>query len=178
MIDTEIEGPIAWTRATLVPGQGWARLDAACQEELLAVAAELRADPLPALALDPAAFDPTHCRRAMAGIKDLLEHGPGFAIVDGLPLQRIERAEAVCLFLLLSSPIARPVAQKWVGTMIYDVRDTGQTPGHGVRPDVTNVEQSFHTDNSYNLSPPEFDRLLSLHPSTDAGASPLASLVS
>jgi alpha-ketoglutarate-dependent taurine dioxygenase len=178
MIDTEINGPIAWTRATLAPGQGWARLDAACQEELLAVAAELRTDPLPALVLDPAAFDLTHCRRAMAGIKDMLEHGPGFAIVDGLPLERIGRAEAVSLFWLLSSLIARPVAQKWDGTMIYDVRDTGRTPGNGVRPDVTNVEQSFHTDNSYNLCPPEYVGLLCLHPSMEGGVSRLVSLVS
>src|SRR5258708_35290550 len=98
MIDTEIEGPIAWTRATLVPGQGWARLDAACQEELLAVAAELRADPLPALALDPAAFDLTHCRRAMAGIKDVLAHRPAFATVQGLPPRAIARTDEVCLF--------------------------------------------------------------------------------
>ena len=34
----------------------------------------------------------------------------------------------------------RPVAQKWDGTMIYDVRDTGKKPGNGVRPDITNVK--------------------------------------
>jgi alpha-ketoglutarate-dependent taurine dioxygenase len=178
MIDREIDGPIAWTRATLAPGQGWGRLDAACQAELLAAAAELRADPLPALALDPAAFDLPHCRRAMAGIRDTLEHGPGFAIVDRLPLERIKRAETVSLFWLLSSLIARPVAQKWDGTMVYDVRDTGRTPGNGVRPDITNVEQSFHTDNSYNLCPPEYVGLLCLHPSMEGGVSRLVSLVS
>jgi alpha-ketoglutarate-dependent taurine dioxygenase len=178
IIDREIDGPIAWTRENLSPGDGWVRLDEGCMAELLAAAAELRADPLPVVVLDPAAFDLAHCRRAMAGIRDTLEHGPGFAIVDGLPIERIERAEAVSLFWLLSSLIARPVAQKWDGTMVYDVRDTGRTPGNGVRPDITNVEQSFHTDNSYNLCPPEYVGLLCLHPSMEGGISRLVSLVS
>jgi alpha-ketoglutarate-dependent taurine dioxygenase len=178
MIDREIEGPIAWTRATLAAGDGRVRLDEGCRAEILAAAAELRADPLPVLALDPAAFHLAHCRRAMATIRDTLEHGPGFAIVGRLPLEGIGRAEAVSLFWLLSSLIARPVAQKWDGTMVYDVRDTGRTPGNGVRPDITNVEQSFHTDNSYNLCPPEYVGLLCLHPSMEGGVSRLVSLVS
>jgi alpha-ketoglutarate-dependent taurine dioxygenase len=176
MIDREIQGPTAWTRATLAPGDGWSRLSEACVAELLAVAAELRADPLPVLTLDPADFHLAHCRRAMAGIRDSLALGPGFAIVDRLPLERIERAEAVALFWLLSSLLARPVAQKWDGTMVYDVRDTGRPPGNGVRPDITNAEQSFHTDNSYNLCPPEYVGLLCLHPAMEGGVSRLVSL--
>lgn len=178
MIDRELDGPIAWTGETLAPEEGRARLGPACVAELLAVAALLRANPLPAPALDPADFDLAHCRRAMAGIKSALEHGPGFAIVDRLPLERLARAEAVSLFWLLASLIARPVAQKWDGTMVYDVRDLGRPPGNGVRPDITNVEQSFHTDNSYNLCPPEHVGLLCLHPAMEGGVSRLVSLVS
>ena len=178
MIDREIDGPIAWTRATLASGDGRVRLGPDCLAELLAAAALLRANPLPVPALDPADFDLAHCRRAMAGIRGALEHGPGFALVDRLPLERIERAEAVSLFWLLGALIARPVAQKWDGTMVYDVRDTGRPPGNGVRPDITNVEQSFHTDNSYNLCPPEHVGLLCLHPAMEGGVSRIVSLVS
>src|SRR5215471_6634824 len=178
MIDREIDGRIAWTRATLAPDEGGARLSDACVAELLAAAAQLRVHPLPVLALDPVDFDLGHCRRAMADIREMLAHGPGFAIVDRLPLERIDRAEAVALFWLLSSLIARPVAQKWDGTMVYDVRDTGRPPGNGVRPDVTNAEQSFHTDNSYNLCPPEYVGLLCLHPAMEGGVSRIVSLVS
>jgi alpha-ketoglutarate-dependent taurine dioxygenase len=178
MIEREIDGPIAWTPASLASENSRARLTDECVAELLGVVARLRADPLPVLALDPADFDLAHCRRAMAGIRDSLAHGPGFAIVDRLPLGRMERAEAVALFWLLSSLIARPVAQKWDGTMVYDVRDTGRTPGNGVRPDLTNAEQSFHTDNSYNLCPPEYVALLCLHPAMEGGVSRLVSLVS
>ena len=178
MIDREIDGRIAWTRQDLAPGDGWARLSEACVGELLGAAAQLRAHPLPVFALDPVDFDLGHCRRAMGDIRQMLAHGPGFAIVDRLPLERIERAEAVALFWLLSSLIARPVAQKWDGTMVYDVRDTGRTPGNGVRPDITNAEQSFHTDNSYNLCPPEYVGLLCLHPAMEGGVSRIVSLVS
>ncbi len=178
MINREIDGPIAWTRATLASGDGRVCLDQECLTELMAVAVLLRANPLPVPALNPADFDLTHCRRAMAGIRSALELGPGFAIVDRLPLERIERAEAVSLFWLLASLIARPVAQKWDGTMVYDVRDTGRPPGNGVRPDITNIEQSFHTDNSYNLCPPEYVGLLCLHPAMEGGVSRIVSLVS
>jgi alpha-ketoglutarate-dependent taurine dioxygenase len=178
MIDCEIDGPIAWTRETLAPEEGWARLGPECLAELLDAAALLRANPLPVPALDPTDFELAHCRRVMADIRRALEHGPGFVIVDRLPLERIERAEAVSLFWLLSSLIARPVAQKWSGTMVYDVRDYGRPPGNGVRPDLTNVEQSFHTDNSYNLCPPEHVGLLCLYPAMEGGVSRIVSLVS
>jgi alpha-ketoglutarate-dependent taurine dioxygenase len=178
MLDREIGGPIAWTRASLASGAGQVRLGPECLAELLAVAALLRANPLPVPALDPADFDLAHCRHTMAGIRGALEHGPGFAIVDRLPLERIERAEAVVLFWLLGALIARPVSQKWDGTMVYDVRDTGRLPGNGVRPDLTNVEQSFHTDNSYNLCAPEHVGLLCLHPAMEGGVSRLVSLAS
>jgi len=178
VIEGEIDGPIAWTRATLASGEGRVRLSPECVTELHGAVALLRANPLPVLALDPADFDLTECRRVMAGVRDALEQGAGFAIVDRLPLEHIERAEAVALFWLLSSLIARPVAQKWDGTMVYDVRDTGRPPGNGVRPDVTNAEQSFHTDNSYNLCPPEHVGLLCLHPAMEGGVSRIVSLAS
>ena len=91
----------------------------------------------------------------MARVRDMLDTGVGFALVERLPLERLSREHALACFWLLAAMIARPVAQKWDGTMVYDVRDLGRPPGNGVRPDVTNAEQSFHTDNSYNLCPPD-----------------------
>ena len=64
MIDREIDGPIAWTRATLTSGEGSARLGPECLAELMAVAALLRANPLPVPVLDPEDFDLAHCRSA------------------------------------------------------------------------------------------------------------------
>ena len=177
MIDRHIESPAAWTRSTVSLDEGRLLLGPECLAEIEAVADTLRANPLPVLALSPADFELAHCRRAAARLKAMLDDGPGFAIVDRLPLDRLRREEAVAVFWLLSSLIARPVAQKWDGTMVYDVRDLGRPPGNGVRPDITNAEQSFHTDNSYNLCPPEHVGLLCLHPAMEGGVSRIVSLV-
>jgi hypothetical protein len=74
------------------------------------------------------------------------------------------------LLALQLSLLARPVAQKWQGDMTYEVTDTGRPPGNGVRPDKTNAEQNFHTDNSYNLCPPDVVSLFCVRKSwmTDA----------
>jgi alpha-ketoglutarate-dependent taurine dioxygenase len=178
MIDQEIESPAAWTRSTLASEDGRLQLGSACLAEVESLATTLRANPLPVLALRPDDFALDHCRRAAARVKAMLDEGPGFAIVDRLPLHGLRREEAVAVFWLLSSLIARPVAQKWDGTLVYDVRDLGRPPGNGVRPDITNAEQSFHTDNSYNLCPPEYVGLLCLHPAMEGGVSRIVSLVS
>jgi alpha-ketoglutarate-dependent taurine dioxygenase len=69
--------------------------------------------------------------------------------------------------------VARPVAQKLDGTMIYDVHDTGQQalPGSGIRPDKTNIEIRFHIDNAYNTTPPEIVGLLCLKTAKSGGVS-------
>ena len=92
-------------------------------------------------------------------------------LIDRLPLDDCTLEEAKALYWLLAQLLARPVAQSWDGKMIYDVRDLGRPPGNGVRPDITNAEQSFHTDNSYNLCPPDYVALLCLHPAMEGGIS-------
>jgi alpha-ketoglutarate-dependent taurine dioxygenase len=177
MIDRQIDSPAVWTGSTVARDAGRLVLDQECVAEIETVAATLRTNPLPVLALSPGDFELAHCRRVAAHLRTMLEDGPGFAIVDRLPLGRLRREEAVAVFWLLSSLIARPVAQKWDGTMVYDVRDLGRPPGNGVRPDITNAEQSFHTDNSYNLCPPEYVGLLCLHPAMEGGVSLIVSLL-
>src|SRR4029077_3325840 len=96
-----------------------------------------------------------------------------FAVVDRLPLDELGPEEAKTIYWLLGSMVARPVAQKLDGTMIYDVHDTGQEalPGSGVRPDKTNIEIRFHIDNAYNTTPPEIVGLLCLRTAKAGGTS-------
>ena len=67
--------------------------------------------------------------------------------------------------------------QKLTGTLVYDVHDTGKkaTPGSGVRPDQTNMEQFFHNDNSYNTTQPEYVALLCVRPAKTGGVSQVIS---
>ena len=50
-----------------------------------------------------------------------------------------------------------------------------RAPGSGVRPDQTNIELKFHTDNSYNRAPPDRIVLLCLRPAQHGGLSRVAS---
>lgn len=167
----DFTGPNVWRRDTLGAEDGLLRLSPACIAELDRAVAELRANPLPVEILSPDHFDMPTCRALMALAKAGITEGLGFLILDRLPMDRYSRDEAVAIYWLLASMMARPVAQNWRGWMVYDVQDTGRKPGNGVRPDVTNVEQNFHTDNSYNLCPPHILGLLCLQTAKTGGIS-------
>jgi hypothetical protein len=168
-----IEGPSAWVRADLKPEDWRVELDARCRDEIRAVVDELRAYPLPTIVLDPRDFALRACREAFARVRTILASGVRFAVVDRLPLETMNATEATQIYWLLSSMIARPVAQKLDGTLVYDVLDTGREalPGSGVRPDKTNIEIRFHTDNAYNKTPPDYVGLLCLKPAMRGGSS-------
>jgi alpha-ketoglutarate-dependent taurine dioxygenase len=178
MLDRVLDGPIAWTRDSLSPEDGAFALTPDCLAEVREVAALLKNNPIPVLAIRPAEFAMPACERLMAGAQRELEHGVGFVLIDRLPVDEIGRDAATVIYWLLCSMAARPVAQKWDGRMVYDVRDTGQKPGNGVRPDITNVEQNFHTDNSYNLCPPDYVALLCLQTAKSGGISRIVSFAS
>ena len=173
--ETPFTGPIAWTRDTLAPADGVLRMGPECRAELNDALAAIRANPLPVLMIEPHAFELPACRRLMLQAKAVLESGVGFVLIDGLLLEECTPDEAKALYWVLMQLLARPVAQSWDGKMIYDVRDLGRPPGNGVRPDITNAEQSFHTDNSYNLCPPDYVALLCLHPAMEGGVSSIVS---
>jgi alpha-ketoglutarate-dependent taurine dioxygenase len=168
-----IEGPSAWHRRDIRAQDYRIELSAGCLDEIRRAAEELRRYPLPTIVLRPDEFDLPHCRAAMAEAKRILERGVRFAIVDRLPIEEIGAETATAIYWLLSSMVARPVAQKLDGTLVYDVLDTGAQalPGSGVRPDKTNIEIRFHTDNAYNAAPPDNVGLLCLRPAKEGGHS-------
>jgi hypothetical protein len=168
-----IDGPSAWVRADVRPEDWRVELSAACLDEIRRVVDELRAYPLPTIVLGPDDFAMPACREAMARARGILARGVRFAIVERLPMAEMNAAEATAIYWLLSGMIARPVAQKLDGTLIYDVLDTGQQalPGSGVRPDKTNIEIRFHNDNAYNETPPDYVGLLCLRKAMSGGHS-------
>jgi alpha-ketoglutarate-dependent taurine dioxygenase len=172
---TPFAGPIVWDRDSLKKDDGMITLDAASRRELDAIVEAIRHNPLQTPLLVPDDFEMPACRAMMARAKEVLEHGVGFVIIDRLPLDAYSVDEARAVYWLLSQLVARPVAQSWDGKVIYDVRDFGKPPGNGVRPDITNAEQNFHTDNSYNLCPPDYVGLLCLRPAMEGGISGVVS---
>ena len=172
-IDMPIEGPSVWTRRDVHPEDYRVELSAACLDEIRRAADDVREFPLPTILRRPDDFAMPACRREMARVRKILNHGRRFAIIDRLPMAEMDTTEATAIYWLLSSMVSRPVAQKLDGTMIYDVLDTGQQslPGSGIRPDKTNIEIRFHNDNAYNDTPPDYVGLLCLRQAQSGGHS-------
>ncbi|GAA3028070.1 TauD/TfdA family dioxygenase [Actinokineospora globicatena] len=174
----EVRGPKAWTRDSVAPGEWVVHLTGAAVAELNAVVARLRRAPLPMLLLRPERFDLTESARCMAAVKARLTTGMGLAVVDGLPIEEWTEEEAISVYWLLGQFLAAPVATKWDGTMAFHVRDSGKRFGYGVRGSTTNIELSFHTDNGFGATLPDYVGLLCLRPAETGGVSRFCSLYS
>ena len=173
MLAHRVDGRQAWVRDTLQENDWFFALDDDCRCELAAVIDDQRANPLPLLLLTPDLFELAACRTLATRVRAALRDGVSFAVVDRVPLEGITPDEAKILYWLFSAMIARPVAQKLDGTMVYDVHDTGMQalPGSGVRPDKTNVDLTFHNDNAYNKMMLEIVGLFCLRQARSGGLS-------
>ncbi|HZY86403.1 MAG TPA: TauD/TfdA family dioxygenase [Gemmataceae bacterium] len=106
---------------------------------------------------------------------EALEGGRGFVILDGVPPGRYSPLELTALYWLVGQALGRPFAQNVEGTLLYDVRDTGQDVAYGARFSVTNAESSFHTDNSFGDTPLDYVGLLCLNAARSGGLSQVVS---
>jgi len=176
MLDREITDRRAWTRDSVSAADWTVPLPEPAVAEVLALADVLARQPLPVLMLSPDQFALPACRAAMGRVKAILDDGIGVALVDRLPLDRLSAEHATAVHWMLGQMLATPVAQKWDGTMIYDVTDTGRRATYGVRGSWMNVELTFHTDNSFAVAPPDYVGLLCLMQAKEGGISRFASL--
>ena len=166
----------AWTRDELSPGDWLVSLPPRCVDELDAVARQVRREPLPTVLLEPARFTLAACAGVLDRVRETLRTGVGLAVLDRVPVERYTIEENRALAWLLGSLLGRPVAQKWDGTMLYDVRDTGRALGYGVRRSVTNLDLTFHTDAAWLALPPELVGLYCVNPAQEGGVSRFVSL--
>jgi alpha-ketoglutarate-dependent taurine dioxygenase len=144
--------------------------------ELEALVEGLRRDPLPTILLSPPPSGFACCREVMAEVGARLRGPVGLAVVDRVPVERFSEEENRAVGWVLGSLLGRLVAQKWDGTMLYDVRDTGKKLDYGVRRSVTNLELQFHTDAPWIDLPPEYVGLLCLNTAAEGGVSRFVSL--
>jgi hypothetical protein len=177
ILDRKISGRLAWTRQDLRPEEWSRKLPEECISELRAAIDAARPHRLPVTLWTPDQFKLAACRAFMAEIRDTLDNGVRFALIDRLPVEEMSVDEAKFAYWLLSSLISRPVAQKHDGfdpnAFLSDVLDTGlkPTPGSGVRPDRTNVDLLYHNDNAFNHTMPEYVGLLCLQQAKSGGVS-------
>jgi len=173
----DIEVKKSWRRESIAP-DGWLiPLPVDCVAELDEVAAAVRATPRPVDTLDPADFSLRACTAVMASVRAKLETDTGLAVVDRFPVERYSHAENLAIGWLLAAMLGQVVAQKATGTRLYDVKDSGQALGYGVRRSVTNLGQPFHTDGGWLWKAPGFVGLFCLESAMEGGLSRFVSLV-
>ena len=106
---------------------------------------------------------------------DTLNSGRGFAIIERVPIEQYTVEAALSMYWLIGQFLGKPMEQNIQGTLLYDVRDTGQNVAQGARFSVTNAESSFHNDNSFGETLPDLVGLLCLHTAKSGGQSQLIS---
>ena len=178
MLPDDVRDRRAWRRDEVTPKDWLVPLPSRAVDELDAVARRLQRDPLPPLVLAPDDFALDGCAEVMRRVRDTLRRGIGLAVLDRVPVDRYSPEENRALAWLLGSLLGRLVAQKWDGTMLYDVRDTGRQLEYGVRRSVTNLDLVFHTDAAWLALPPELVGLYCINPAREGGVSRFVSLVS
>ena len=115
------------------------------------------------------------CGECLQPVLNALNSGRGFAIIERLPIERVSVEEALSMYWLIGQFLGTPIEQNIEGTLLYDVRDTGQNVAQGARFSVTNAESSFHNDNSFGEPLPELVGLLCLQTAKSGGLSQLIS---
>jgi len=176
ILSKSIESPLAWTSTDIKKEDYFFELSRQACVEIQRLLKSLQNNPLPSVD-DLHSHDLLVCRELMASIKNVLDKGLGFAILDRLPLDSISIEEAEKALFILSSLIGRPVPQNRKGLMFWDVQDLGLKPlaGSGVRPSQSNIALDLHNDFVSNPVFPPYIGLLALQVAKEGGESLFAS---
>ena len=121
-------------------GQGWIAAELSESDWTIPVSDEaleeidqmvvlMRNQPLPMLLRNVMDFNIIHLRALYNKVKKVCDCGAGFAVIDKLPIDEYDIDEMLAVYWVLGQLLGTNVAQKWNGTMIYDVTDTGQKYG-------------------------------------------------
>jgi alpha-ketoglutarate-dependent taurine dioxygenase len=176
MLSHTITDPCAWRSSTLDDRQSWYYpLSPRCLDALDETVHRLRRQPQPTTALCANDEPCRACAEELKPALTALENGRGFAIIQGPTRDRYSAQEMQVCYWLIGQLLGRPTEQNVQGTLLYDVRDTGQDVRYGARFSVTNAESSFHTDNSFGDGIADYVGLLCIQPSKSGGLSQVVS---
>lgn len=175
MLTYPITDSRAWNAAGLDDRASWyhplsPRLLAALEETIRARRAS---QPATSLIVSEAARKAS--AECLGPVREALERGPGFGIIDGVPVERLSTDESQMMYWLIGQLLGQPHEQNVQGTLLYDVRDYGQDVTKGARFSVTNAESTFHTDNSFGQDVSDYVGLLCLNTARSGGTNMLVS---
>ncbi|MDE3000619.1 MAG: TauD/TfdA family dioxygenase [Gemmatimonadota bacterium] len=108
-------------------------------------------------------------------VTEVIRSGRGFAVVSRVPINGYGPEIAQSMYWLTGECLGAPMEQNIEGTLLYDVRDTGDNVAQGARFSVTNAESTFHNDNAFGEPLPDIVGLLCLRTAKSGGQSQLVS---
>jgi hypothetical protein len=165
-----ISGARGWRASTIDDHSAWYyRLPERCLSALDRALHQLRQASPPLTELRARDYLGDACADDLGPVLTSLEHGRGFAIIQGLPCERYSATELQTAYWLVGQLLGRPVAQNVQGVVLYDVRDEGKDVRHGARFSVTRAETGFHTDNSFGEEVVDYVGLLCLNTARSGG---------
>ena len=166
----------AWRASTIDDTAAWYySLSEDCLSSFKRVICDAGRQPLPITAISRPGSSANGCGECLRPVLDALNSGRGFAIVERVPVEQYSVEEALSMYWMIGQFLGTPMEQNIEGTLLYDVRDTGQNVAQGARFSVTNAESSFHNDNSFGEPLPDLVGLLCLQTAKSGGRSQLIS---
>jgi hypothetical protein len=174
----EISSEKAWVASNLKKEDWLIPINEEALFEIKLMIQHMQSYPLPILLRRPDQFNIPRLREIYKKCKNILDNGVGFSVIDKLPIDEFEVDVIIEVYWILGQLIGPNVAQKWDGTMIYDVKDTEKKYGYGVRGSATSVELVFHTDNSFGVKVPDYVGLFCKNHAKSGGLSRFCSLYS
>lgn len=165
-----------WRASNIDDRRSWYYpLSERCLDALDETLCRVRRYPRPTIELEAAKEPCAAYLDELRPMRTALESGRGFAIISGpVGAGYSPRDQQVC-YWLLGQLLGQPVAQDVQGTLLYDVRDTGQDVRYGARFSVTNAESTFHTDNSFGSDIVDYGGLLCHQTAKQGGLSQIIS---
>ena len=178
MLDTIISDHRAWMGENIQAKDWCVTVSDEANKELTDLVKALQRAPLPTLLLTPEDYQLPILQNIVQQARFILDEGCGFTVLKGLNLKDHDVNDMISFFWILGQLVGRPVAQKFDGTMIYDVTDSGEEFSYGVRGSHTRVELNFHIDNAFGMTVPHYVGLLCWQTAQSGGVSRFCSLYS
>ncbi len=114
--------------------------------------------------------------REVPGLRARLDHGLGFFVLRGLPLDELGAEEAQMLAWVLSNYLGKVIRQNYSGLRVELLKDQKRSDGDPYRISQTNRFFAFHSDNGVlEPRPPNYIGLTCLRPARQGGESVLVS---
>lgn len=170
--------PRAWTKADLAgrSGEIFYDLDPVAQREIVAGLEHIRGNGFRLATVEQEDMRLPTFARDVPSLRARLDHGLGFFVLRGLPLDGLSIEEGQILSWVVSNYMGKVIRQNYSGLRIELLQDQKRNDGDPYRISQTNKFFDFHSDNGVlEPRPPNYIGLMCLQPAQQGGESVLVS---